>query len=57
LQAKNALSEMSGEMTELSEMTYMGKMKKLRDILPSIDRRWKDESPIFATSINMFHKI
>jgi hypothetical protein len=32
-------------------------IQKLKDILPSLDRCFKDESPIFLTSINMFHKV
>jgi hypothetical protein len=32
-------------------------IKKLRVILPIGDQRFKDESSIFLTSINMFYKV
>jgi hypothetical protein len=42
---------------EKTASTEMDFIQKLRDILPSLDRRFKDETPIFPMSINMFHKI
>jgi hypothetical protein len=40
--------------TAFTEMDFI---QKLRNILPSLDRRFKDESLIFITSINMFQEL
>jgi hypothetical protein len=45
------------EKNEKTASTEMDFIQKLRDILPSLDRRFKDESPIFSMRINMIHKI
>jgi hypothetical protein len=42
------------EKTASKEMEFI---QKLRKILPNRDQLFKDESPIFATNINMFQKV
>jgi hypothetical protein len=45
------------EKNEKPASTEMDFIQKVRYILPSLDRRLKDEGPIFPMSINMIHKI
>jgi hypothetical protein len=53
---QNIWSNLYGK-NEKTASTEMDFIQKRRKILPNHDRRFKDESPIFLTSINMSQKV
>jgi hypothetical protein len=48
------VSKKKNEKTASTEMAFV---QKLKDIFPTFDQRFKDESLIILISINMFHKV